>query len=143
MDKFEKQRRIFSINAVLLLVSYIGLVVAIPAILQDIYPGSNPKQAAIATTVSACLHLLVFIGFLIGIRQAKRKRRINKEINIAAAIVTGIFGLVMLDGAFASLGHALLTSIGFFTCVICDLASALVSIAALFILSSKKKSQPA
>jgi len=143
MDKFEKQRRIFTINAALLLLAVIGLIIAIPSILNDIYPGSNPKQAAIATAVGACIHLLIFIGFLIGIRLAKRQRRINKEINLVAAIILLIFGFIILDGATASIGHALLTSIGFFTCVFCDLAALVVSVAALGSLKPKKKNQPA
>lgn len=142
MDRFETQRKIFTINAVLLLLAVIGLIIAIPSILKDIYPGSAPRQAAIATAVGACLHLLIFIGFLIGARLAKSQRLINKEINIVAAIVLLIFGFAILDGAAASIGHALLTSIGFFTCVVCDLAAIVISVAALFILKPKKKSQP-
>ena len=143
MDKFEKQRRIFSINALLLLVSVIGLLIAIPSILRDTYPGSSPKQAAIATAVGATIHLFIFIGFLAGIRQVKRQRRINKEINLAAAIFLLIFGFIILDGATASIGHALLTSIGFFACVFCDLAAMVISVAALYILKPKKKNQQA
>jgi len=143
MDRFETQRKIFTINAVLLLLAVIGLIIAIPSILRDIYPGSLPRQAAIATAVGAFLHLLLFIGFFIGATLARRQRRINKEINIVAIIVMVIFGFIIMDGAAASIGHALLTSIGFFTCVVCDLAAVIVSIAALFILKTKKKSQPA
>jgi len=142
MDRFETQRKIFAINAVLLLLSVIGLIIAIPSILRDIYPGSEPRQAAIATAIGASIHLLLFIGFFIGATLARRQRRINKEINIVAAIVMVVFGFIILDGATASIGHALLTSIGFFTCVVCDLAAVIVSVAALFLIRSKKKSQP-
>ena len=139
MDKFEKQRKIFTINAVLLLVSVLALIASIPAILQDIYPGSLPKQAAIATSAGAVIHLLIFLAFLYGIRLIRRKRRINREINLAAAIILLIFGFIIMDGAFASVGHALLVSIGFFVCVFCDFAAIIVSVAALFYLKPKKK----
>jgi hypothetical protein len=139
MDKFETQRRIFTINAGLLLLSVLSLAVAIPGILRDNYPGSLPRQAAIATSVGMSIHFLIFIAFLIGIRLAGRKRRINNEINLAAALVLLIFGFIILDGATASIGHMLLVSVGFFICVFCDFAAVIVSVAAFFILKQKKK----
>jgi hypothetical protein len=141
MDKFETQKRIFTINAVLMLVSVISLCIAIPGILRDIYPGSLPRQAAIATSVGMGFHLIIFIAFVLGIRYARLKRRINREINLAAAIVLFILGFIILDGATASIGHKLIVSIGFFTCVLCDLAAVVISVAALFILKPKKKTQ--
>jgi hypothetical protein len=143
MDKFETQRRIFAINAGLLLLSVIGLIIAIPSVLKDIYPGSAPIQAAIVTTVGVLIHLLIFFVFLRGIRRVKDHHPVNKGVNTTAAIGLSLLGLILTDGAIDSLNHALLTSIGFFTCVFCDLAAAVVSVAALFILKSKKKKEPA
>ena len=72
-------------------------------------------------------------------RLARLKRRINKEINLAAAIVLFILGFIILDGATAFLDRMLLVSVGFFVCVFCDFAAIIVSVAALFILKPKKK----
>lgn len=142
MDKFETQGRIFTINALLMLVSVVSLIIAIPGILRDVYPGSLPRQAAIATAAGAGIHLMIFVALLIGVRLARRNRRINREINLAAAIVLFILGFIILDGATASLGHRLLVSVGFFACVFCDFAAVAVSVAALFILKPKKKIRP-
>ena len=142
MDKFETQKRIFTINAVLILLSGVSLMVVILGTLRETIAGSLPGQAAFATAAGAGIHLLISAAFLVGIRAAKRKRRINKEINLAAAIVLFILGSIILDGAAASLGHRLIGSIGFFTCVVCDFSAVIVSVAALFILKPKKKILP-
>lgn len=142
MDKFETQKRIFTINAVLLLLSCVSLMVVIVGTLRETNSGSVPRQAASATAVGAGIHFLIFVAFLIGIRLAKLKRRINKEINLATAIVLFILGSMILDAATASLGHRLLASIGFFACVFCDFAAVIVSVASLFILRPKKNIQP-
>ena len=142
MDKFEMQRKIFRINALLLLVAVISLIVTIPAILKDTSPYSLPKQAAIATAVGTGVHLLIFTGFLIGSRLAKRQRRINKEINLAAAIVLFILGIMILDGATSFMDDVILASTGMFICFFCDLAATIVSVVALFLLRTKKKNQP-
>ena len=139
MDKFEKQQRIFSIVAVLLLVSVLSLLVIIPWIFRDTSPGSTPKQAGIATSVAMFLRLLVLLGILYGIRLTKRKRHINREINIVPGIILLIFGLIILDGATAYIGQLLIASIGMFVCVFCDVTAVVVSFAALFYLKPKKK----
>jgi len=139
MDKFAIQRKIFTINAVLLLVSVLALIAVIPRLLKETYPGGLPKAASIATSVGMGLHLMLFIAFLFGIRQTRRKGRINKEINIAAAVVLILFGFVIMDGAFAYVDSLRYVSIGMFLCVFCDYAAALVSISALFLLRKNKK----
>jgi hypothetical protein len=143
MERFETQRKIFTINAVLLLLAVIGLIIAIPKIFQCISPGIIAKQGAIATVILAGFHLLIFFGFLRGIRWAKDHRRIKRDINTTAALGLGLLGFIMLDGAVETLDKALIISIGYFTCVISDFAAALVSVVALFLLRSKKKNQPA
>ena len=79
-------------------------------------------------------HLLLFIGFLVGIRLTKLKRRINREINLASAVVLLILGFIIFDGAIAYVNQLLFVSIGMFLCVFCDLSAIVVSVAALFYL---------
>ncbi len=139
MDKFRIQRKFFTIVAVLVLLSVLSLIAIIPGILQDTSPGSTPKEGAIGTLVVMGIHLLILFGFLHGIRLTKRRRHINKTINIASTIVLFFLGLIIMDGAFAFLDDVLFASIGMFVCSFCDFAAALVSIIALVLVKSKKK----
>ena len=139
MDKFEIQRKVFTRVAVLLLLSVLSLIAVIPGILQDTSPNSLPKQAAIGTLVVMLIHLLIFLGCLYGIRFTKRRRKINKEIYIVTGVALFLLGFVIMDGAFAFLDDVLYVSIGIFLSVVCDFAAAVVSVAALFLLRTKKK----
>ena len=138
MDKFEKQRKIFTIVAILVLLSVISLIVVILRMLQETSSGELPKVAAIATLVGMGVHLLVLTGILVGISLAKRRRRINREINLVTAIVLAFLGLIVMDGAVSYINDQLFLSIGMFLCVFCDLAAVVVSVAALFYLKPKK-----
>ena len=106
---------------------------------QEVSHDEIPKEAAIATLVGVGVHLLLFIGFSLGIGLAKRKRRINREINLAAAVVLFILGFIIMDGAMAYIDQLRFVSIGMFLCVLGDLAAVVVSVAALFYLKPKKK----
>jgi hypothetical protein len=142
MDHFEKQRRIFNVVGILLLVSAVLLLAVIPGTLRDTHPNALPRQAAIATAVVMGIHLLLAIGLFIGARLARLKRRINNEINLVSVILLFIFGVMLLDGATSFLDHSLFISIGIFIAAFCDFAGFAVSIAALFILRRKKKPKP-
>jgi O-antigen/teichoic acid export membrane protein len=141
MDKYEKQRRIFTIVALLLLLSVVSLIAVIPRLFQEASSGEIPKEAAIATLVGMGVHLLLFFGFLLGIRLAKLRRRINREINLAAAVVILLPGFIVMDGAVAYINQLPFVSTGMFLCVFGDFAAAVVSVAALFILRKKKKKE--
>ena len=142
MDTFEKQRKIFTIVAILVLLSVLSLIVVILRMLQEVSSGELPKVAAIATLVGMGVHLLVLIGILVGIRLTKRRRRINREINLVTAIVLTFLGFIVMDGAVSYINDQLFLSIGMFLCVFCDLAAVVVSVAALFLLKQKKNNQP-
>ena len=139
MDTFEKQRKIFTIVAILVLLSVLSLIVVILRMLQEVSSGELPKVAAIATLVGMGVHLLVLIGILVGIRLTKRRRRINREINLVTAIVLTFFGFIVMDGAVSYINDQLFLSIGMFLCVFCDLAAVVVSVAALFLLKQKSR----
>ena len=139
MDKFEKQRKIFTIVAILVLLSVLSLIVVILRMFQEASSGEIPKGAAIATLVGMGVHLLLFFGFLLGISLAKRRRRINREINLAAAVVILLPGFIIMDGAMAYINQLPFVSVGLFLCVFWDFAAVVVSVAALFYLKPKKK----
>ena len=140
MDTFEKQRKIFTIVAILVLLSVLSLIAVIPGILLDTSPGSLPWSGAIGTLVVMGLHLL--LAYWYGIRLRRRRGKINKGLLIASAIGLVVLGFLVMDGAFAFLDVVPFVSIGMLLCVFCDFAAALVSIAALFLLKQKKKKQP-
>ena len=122
-----------------MLLSTVSLIVVIPRLIREISPDGIPKAAAIATSMAMGIRLLLLVGFLIGIRLTKLKRRINKEINIAAAVVLILLGFVLMDGAFAYVDSLRFVSVGMFVSVFFDFAAAVVSIVALFLLRQKKK----
>lgn len=140
MDTFEIQRKIFTYVAGLLIISVLALIVVLPRLIQEVSPDGIPKAAPIATAVAAGIRLLIFFGILYGIRLTKRKRRINREINLATAVVLFLLGFVLMDGAFAYADNLVFVSAGMFASVFCDFAAAVVSIVALFLLRKKKKS---
>lgn len=139
MDKYEIQRKIFTIDAVLLLLSTVSLLVVIPRMNQEVSIGELPQVAATATLVGMGVHLLLFCVFLVGARLAKLRRRINREINLAAAVVLLFPGFMIMDGAFAYVNQLQFVAICMFLCAFFDLLAIVVSVAALIYLKPKKK----
>ena len=137
MDTFEKQKKIFSINAVLMLLSALSLAAVIPAILMDKSPGSLPIQAASGAFLGMGIHL--FLAYWFGIRLRRRKSKIRNEVLIFSAIGLFFLGFMILDGAYAFQDDVRFVSIGMFICAFGDFGASLVSVAALFILKPKKK----
>ena len=133
------QRKIFTADAVLMLLAAVSLAVVLPRLFQEASTDSILKAGAIATSVGMGLRLLILLAFLYGIRLSKRRRPVNKEINLAAGIILLILGFMVMDGAFAYLDNLLFVSIGMFVCAFCDLGVVLISVAALFLLRPKKK----
>jgi peptidoglycan/LPS O-acetylase OafA/YrhL len=138
MDKFAIQRRIFTVVAVLMLLSVASLIAVIPIILLDTSPGSLPLQAASGALIGMGIHL--YLAYWFGIRLRRRRRKINKEVYILSALGFFFLGFMIMDGAFAFLDDLLFVSIGMFICVFGDFAAALVSIFALIFLKTKTKS---
>ena len=139
MDTFEIQRKVFTIAAVLMIVSVLSMLAVIPAILLDPSATSTPVQAAIGTFIGMGIHLLIFFGLLRGIRLTKRQGIIRNEMNYLLAFGLIVLGFAIMDGAFAFLDQVLFVSIGMFLCVLCDFAAALVFIVAIFLLRKRKK----
>ena len=137
MDTFEKQRKIFSIQALLMLLSVLSMAAVIPAILMDTSPGSLPIQAASGAFLGMGIHL--FLAYWFGIRLRRRKSKIRNEVLIFSAIGLFFLGFMILDGAYAFQDDVRFVSIGMFICAFGDFGASLVSVAALLILKPKKK----
>jgi hypothetical protein len=104
---------------------------------MDTSPGSLPLQAASGALIGVVLHL--FLAYRFGIRLMRRSSMIRNEGYILSAVGFFFLGFMMLDGAYAFLDDVLFVSIGLFVCSFCDFAAALVSVAALFLVRSKKR----
>ena len=139
MDKFEKQRKIFTIVAILVLLSVVSMIAVIPAILLDTSPGSLPLQAAGGALLGVVLHL--YLAYWFGIRLRRRSSIIRNEVYILSAVGFFFLGFMILDGAYAFLDDVRFVSISMFICASLDFAAALVSVTALFLLRKKKKHQ--
>ena len=121
-----------------MLIATLAMASVIPRLIQEVSPDGIPKEAPIATAVGSFIHLLIFLGFLYGIRQTRRMRKINREVNIAAAICLGVLGVLISDGGFAYWDDLRVVSIGMFTLVICDLLGMLVSVISLFFIKKTR-----
>ena len=124
-----------------MLVAALAMAAVIPRLIREISPDGIPKEAAIATAVGSLIHFLIFLGFLYGIRQTRRMRKINREVNIAAAICLGVLGVLISDGGFAYWDDLRFVSIGMFTLVICDLLAMLVCVVSLFFIKKTRISK--
>ena len=133
MNKMEVQRRILITVAGLVLLSVLVMISTLPGIIQDTSPGANPKVAAIATFVGMILHLVILYGYIAAIRANKRGRPADKGLNIGLGILLLLFGLIIMDGAFAFLDHVLFVSILMFVVVFCDFVAALATFGAMFL----------
>ena len=134
MNKVAVQRRILIIVTGIVLLAVILMIAIIPGVLHDTFPGAVPKRAAKAILVMIILHLPVLLGFLIAIRVNKHGGQVKNVVYISLGIVLLFLGLVLSDGAFASLAHHMLfVSILWFISVICDIVASLISFAAIFL----------
>ena len=137
MDKFEIQKKVFAIVAVLMLLSVVSMIAVIPAIFMDTSPGSLPLQAASGALIGVVLHL--FLAYWFGIRLRRRSSKVRKEVYILSAVGFFFLGFMILDGAYAFLDDVRFVSIGMFICASLDFAASLVSLFALIFLRTKKK----
>jgi hypothetical protein len=137
MDRIETQRKVYTIIAVLMLLSVVSLIAVIPAIIMDKSPGSVPIRAASGALIGVVIHL--FLAYWFGIKLRRRSREIRNEVHILIAFGFFVLGFMMLDGAFAFMDDVLFVSIGMFICTFCGFTAALVSIFALVLLRKKKK----
>jgi len=119
----DTQRRLRLITSGLVIaVPVILVVLVIPLVLRDTFPGANPKVSSVAFAVSALLHALLGIW-------AFRSSCVAKTISIGVGIFALLLGLVLLDAGFAFAAHPdmLIATVAIFLCILSDaVASALI-----------------
>ena len=142
MNNMEIQRKLLRIVTGFILLSGLLLIGTFPGIFMDPDPGSNPTSASIGVLLAIIIRLIIFYAFVIAIREMKKGRPLNKALTIVLGCLLLLFGLILLDGAFAFQGHEsiLYVSVLMFICIFCDCAAALTSFAALFIKTEKANS---
>ena len=130
MNKVAVQRKTLIIVSGIVLLSAVLMIVIIPGVLHDTFPGAAPKNAAKAILVAMIFHLLVLFGFLTAFLVNKRGGQVKNGVYISLGIVLLILGLVFTDGAIAFFGHTniLYVSILMFICMLCDLVAAILTI---------------
>lgn len=140
MKKRQRNERMLFFAAGALLLSILLMITIIPGILNDTSPNSNPKSAVIGILIAILIHLIIFIGYIIIIRQNRRTTiRKKKGEYLGIGILLLFFGLIYMDGAFAFLSHddILYVSILMFTSTLCDLVAGILTIIAFFLKPQK------
>ena len=139
MNKVEVQRRILTTVVGLVLLSVVLMIIIILSVLQDTFAGVRPKSQVIGIVVIMILHLVILYGFFSVKRANKRGRPADKGLNIGLGILLLLFGLALMDGAFASLDDdGLFLSVLMFISVFCDIVAALTTFGALFLMPKMK-----
>jgi len=64
MRKTQRNERILSIAAGILLLSILLMIIIIPGLLNDTHPNALPENAAITTFVGILMHLIIFILYI-------------------------------------------------------------------------------
>ena len=139
MNQIEIQRKILITVAGLVLMSIVLMIITIPSILKDTSAGARPESAATGTVIMMILHMVVLFGFWKSIRANKRVRSADKGLNIGLGILLILFGLVIMDGAFAFFDHIFYVSVLLFIIVSCDFVAAIITFAGLFLKPKNNK----
>jgi len=114
----------------------IGLIFVVAAILAFVVipPPAIPETAVIPVSVIAILHLLIIVALIWTIKVNKRGGRINKELLVATGVISIVFGLMDLDGAFAYMDTPDLHGVGIalLICSGCDFIAGLLALIARY-----------
>lgn len=133
MNQIEIQRKVLIAAAGLVLVSIVFMIITIPSVLKDTSAGATPESAATGIVIMIILHMVVLFGFWKAIRTNKQGCPADKGLNIGLGILILLFGLAVMDGAFAFFDQILFVSILLFISVFCDFVAAITSFSCLFI----------
>jgi hypothetical protein len=114
----------------------IGLITTVAAILAILVipPSTIPEIAKIPIWVNVIVQLLIVVVLIWMIKVNNRGGKINKELLVAAGVITMALSLLLLDGAFAYLGNPDQPGVSFwmFICVGCDFVAGLLALIARY-----------
>ena len=140
MNKENILRRILYTGVgLVIMVALLLTLIVIPYIIFDKSPQAEPLGAVFGTLLTVILHLPIFYGFREAIISNKRNGHLKKIVFIGSGIGLLLLGLIIMDGAFAFMGHAHMhfTSIIMFICVCCDFLAAVIAFTALLLQPKK------
>jgi hypothetical protein len=132
MNKIEVQRKLLKSVIGLVFLTIILLIIIISLAVKYI-----ALPASIALFVMILFHLLIFYRFWTSIKVNKRGQPVEKGYYIILGILLLICGIVILDGAFASLDKNLVVSVLMFITVFCDVVAAIVTFGAMLIKTNR------
>lgn len=131
----KRNERILFIATGFILLSIFFILLTIPFVLTDTSPGANPKSATIGFSLAIVIRLIIFAAYRRSIRN-NRDSNINRRGEyIGLGILLLIFGLIILDGAFAFLPQEgmLVVSVFIFTSACFDFVAATMTIVLFFL----------
>jgi hypothetical protein len=142
MNKVAVQRKTLIIVAGIVLLCIVLMIVIIPSVLHDTFPGAIPKLTARGILVLMIFHLPVLSGFLYAIRVNKRGGQVTRGVYISLGIVLLLLGFLFSGYALQFLTHRniLFVSILMFIIVFCDLVAGIITFTALLLKSKEKRS---
>ena len=124
-------------SRIFFLVAAVLVLVVIPPVWMDTHPGAAPRGSAIAFAVSALLHVLLGIWLRAVVRRGYGVP--SKAQLWSLGLLAWLFGLVLMDGAFAFAGRAgaefgmLAVTVATFASVAGDFLAGLLAIARTFV----------
>jgi hypothetical protein len=133
-------RRILYTGAgLVIMVALLLTLIVIPCIIFDKSPQAAPVGAVFGTLLTVMMHLPILYGFKEAIIVNKRNGHLKKIVFIGSGIGLLLVGLIIMDGAFAFMGHVNmhLASITMFICVGCDFLAAVIVFIAILLQPQK------
>ena len=105
MKKLQRNERILFVAAAILLFSIVLLIIVIPGFLNDAHSNAFSESAIIALYLAIVFHIMIFLGYIISIRENRRSSDNRKGGYIGLGILLILFGLFVMDGAMAILPY--------------------------------------
>jgi hypothetical protein len=128
------RRILYVATGLVILVILILVFFVIPHIRLDTSPHATPKTAISGTFMAAGIHLFILVLLIYSVMFSFREGHFENGFLITAGVVLILLSLMIIDGAFAYLGHPDLhsTSISMFICVGFDFIAGVLSFTARY-----------
>ena len=135
MKKMKRNDRVLFIAAGFLLLSIILIAFTIPPVLNDPSPDANPRSAAIGFSLAILIRLIIFAAYIKSIRDNRDSKVNRRGEYLGLGILLLIFGLIILDGAFAFLPNKEMrvVPVVIFISTFCDFVASISTIVLFFL----------